>query len=91
MESNFTTFPVTISATDRRPSVMVPVLSLKRMLRLPAVSRPLILRTRTLSFAILRLWRDSRIEVSMGSPSGTAQTMMVTATVTASMISRIQP
>ena len=81
--------PVASSTTDSLPSVMVPVLSLKRMLRLPAVSRPLIFRTSTLSLAIFRLWKDSRMLVSMGSPSGTAQTMMVTATVTASMIRRI--
>ena len=52
---NTATLPVAISTTERRPSVMVPVLSLNRMLRLPAVSRPLIFLTRTLSFAIFRL------------------------------------
>ena len=82
---NFVTFPVTISTTDNLPSVIVPVLSLNKMLRLPAVSRPFIFLTNTLSFAILRLWKDISIEVSIGSPSGTAQTIIVTATVTASI------
>ena len=54
------------------------------MLKLPAVSKPLILRTKTLSLAIFKLWKESKIEVSIGKPSGTAQTIMVTATVTAS-------
>ena len=40
---NTVTLPVAISTTESLPSVMVPVLSLKRMLRLPAVSKPLIL------------------------------------------------
>ena len=84
------TFPVASSTTDSFPSVIVPVLSLNRMLRLPAVSRPLIFLTRTLSFAIFKLWKESRIDVSIGRPSGTAQTIIVTATVTAFIISRIQ-
>ena len=88
-ESNTRTFPVAISTTERRPSVIVPVLSLKRILKLPAVSRPLIFRTRTLSFAIFKLWNESKMDVSIGKPSGTAQTIMVTAIVIASMMRRI--
>ena len=83
--------PVASSTTDRRPSVMVPVLSVNSTDRLPAVSRPLILRTSTLSLIMRMLWKDSSMLVSIGRPSGTAQMMMVTATVTASMISVAQP
>ena len=59
------------------------------MLRLPAVSNPLIFRTNTLSFAIRKLWNDNSIDVSIGNPSGTAHTIIVTATVIASIIRRI--
>ena len=82
--------PVASSTTDRRPSVMVPVLSVKSRDREPAVSRPLILRTRTLSLIMRMDWKDMRMLVSMGRPSGTAQMMIVTATVTASMTSLSQ-
>ena len=81
--------PVASSTTESLPWVMVPVLSVKSRDREPAVSRPLILRTRTLSLAMRRLWNERRMEVSIGRPSGTAHTMMVTATVTASIIRRI--
>ncbi len=53
-ESNTRTFPVAISTTERRPSVIVPVLSLKRILKLPAVSRPLIFSDKNIVFCHLQ-------------------------------------
>ena len=84
-------FPIAISTTDNLPSVIVPVLSLNKILKLPAVSRPFIFLTRTLSFAILKLWNDNKMEVNIGNPSGTAQTIIVTATVIESISNRIHP
>ena len=85
----FSAFPVANSVTESFPSVIVPVLSLKRILKLPAVSRPFIFLTSTLSLAIFMLWKERSIDVSIGRPSGTAHTITVTATVTASIIKRI--
>ena len=86
---NLVRSPVINSTTESLPSVIVPVLSLKSKLRLPAVSRPLIFLTSTLSFDILILWNERSIEVSIGRPSGTAHTIIVTATVIASIKSFI--
>ena len=86
---NCFTSPVAISVTVSLPSVIVPVLSLKRMLKLPAVSRPLILCTRTLSLIIRMLWKEDRMDVNDGKPSGTAHTMMVTEVETAATIKNI--
>ena len=80
-----------ISAILSLPSVIVPVLSLNNILRLPAVSRPFNLRTKTLSPAICIDWNDINIEVNIGRPSGTAQTTIVTATVIASTSNLTQP
>ena len=75
------------STTSRWPLVMVPVLSLNRMFREPAVSMPSALRTSTLWSSILLVFCISTREIIRGSPSGTAQTMMTTARDTASTIS----
>ena len=63
---------------------MVPVLSLNRMFRLPAVSMPETLRTSTLSLSIFPIFWADTIAIMRGRPSGTAMTMMITASMTAS-------
>ena len=70
--------------TSSCPLVIVPVLSLNRRLRLPAVSIPLILRTKTLSLSILPMFWAETMAIINGKPSGTAMTMMMTASMTAS-------
>ena len=75
------------SLTFMRPSVMVPVLSLNRMFREPAVSMPSALRTSTLWSSILLVFCISTREIISGRPSGTAHTMMTTARDTASTTS----
>ena len=67
------------STTSSRPLVMVPVLSLNRMFREPAVSMPSALRTSTLWSSILLVFCISTNEIIRGSPSGTAHTTMTTA------------
>ena len=66
---------------------MVPVLSLKRIFKEPAVSMPSALRTSTLWSSILLVFCMSTREIIKGSPSGTAHTMMTTARDTASITS----
>ena len=61
------------------PAVRVPVLSVKRMFMLPAVSMPTSLRTMTLSRFIRSILADSTTAIIMGSPSGTATTTMAMA------------
>ena len=56
IEENLRTLPVATSTTLSLPSVIVPVLSEKSSDSEPAVSKPLILCTSTLSFAMRILW-----------------------------------
>jgi hypothetical protein len=53
------------------------------MLMLPAVSMPTGLRTSTWSLSILFILAPSTTVIIIGSPSGTATTMTVTASVAA--------
>ena len=71
------------STTSSRPLVMVPVLSLKRIFREPAVSIPSAFLTSTLWSSILLVFCISTSEIISGRPSGTAQTMITTARDTA--------
>ena len=72
------------STTSRDPFVIVPVLSLKRIFNEPAVSIPSAFLTRTLWSSILLVFCMSTSEIISGSPSGTAQTIITTASETAS-------
>ena len=74
------------STTSNIPFVIVPVLSLNKMLREPAVSIPSALRTNTLWSSILLVFCMSTSEIINGNPSGTAQTIITTAKETASTI-----
>ena len=64
------------------PLVMVPVLSENRIFREPAVSIPATFLTSTLSLSILPMFCAETIAIISGSPSGTAITMMMTASIT---------
>ena len=75
--------PVTAQKTDGLPCVSVPVLSVNSKLRLPAVSMPKRRRTSTWSRSIRRMLADSTTVIIMGSPSGTATTTTVMASVAA--------
>ena len=73
------------STTSREPFVIVPVLSLKRIFNEPAVSIPSAFLTSTLWSSILLVFCIRTKEIISGSPSGTAQTIITTASDTASM------
>ena len=70
-------------ATSNCPLVRVPVLSVNKMLRLPAVSIPTNFLTRTLFFNIFFIFEDRTRVIIMGRPSGTATTIIVTLSVKA--------
>ena len=69
------------------PFVIVPVLSLNRMFRLPAVSMPIGFLTSTLCFNIVPVLTIRTSEIIRGNPSGTAQTTITIASVSASITS----
>ena len=71
------------STTSNSPFVIVPVLSLNKIFREPAVSIPSALRTNTLWSNILLVFCIKTSEIIKGSPSGTAQTIITTASETA--------
>ncbi len=73
------------STTSREPFVIVPVLSLKRIFNEPAVSIPSAFLTKTLWSSILLVFCIKTSEIIRGSPSGTAQTTITTASDTASI------
>ena len=73
----------TMAITFNFPSVIVPVLSVNKILMLPAVSIPMSLRTRILLLSILFILDDKTKVIIIGSPSGTATTIMVTLRVKA--------
>ena len=64
------------------PLVIVPVLSENRIFREPAVSIPATFLTSTLSLSILPMFCAETIAIISGRPSGTAITMMITASIT---------
>ena len=72
-----------MAITFNFPSVIVPVLSVNKILMLPAVSIPMSLRTRILLLSILFILDDKTKVIIIGSPSGTATTIMVTLKVKA--------
>ena len=59
----------------------VPVLSVQMTVTAPIVSQACILRTRLLVFSIRRMDIASDSVIDIGSPSGTAMTMMATETM----------
>ena len=63
--------------------VRVPVLSVNKIFRLPAVSIPTSLRTKTLLFNIFFILDERTSVIIIGSPSGTATTIIVTLSVRA--------
>ena len=67
------------------PVVSVPVLSVKRMSMLPAVSIPTSRLTRTPERSIRFMFEESTTVIIIGSPSGTATTTMDIAIVKAVM------
>jgi hypothetical protein len=69
------------SATSIWFLVSVPVLSVQITVALPMVSAATILRTRLLSSRILRIPSPNAMKTAIGRPSGTATTMIVTATM----------
>ena len=75
--------PSTNVTASSLPLVIVPVLSLKSMFKLPAVSIPTIFLTSTLSLSILPIFKADTSATIRGSPSGTAITMIMTASITA--------
>ena len=77
------------SSTVKAPVVSVPVLSVKSMSMLPAVSIPTRRRTRTPFFIIRFMLKERTTVIIMGSPSGTATTRMEMARVRAPTASRM--
>ena len=71
------------SITSSFPLVKVPVLSVSKILILPDVSIPTSFLTKTLFFYIRFILLDSTKVIIMGSPSGTATTIIVTLKVKA--------
>ena len=69
------------STTRMLLSVSVPVLSEQMTVVEPIVSVATIFRTRLLSARIFRMPRPSAMTTARGSPSGTATTMIATATM----------
>ena len=72
--------------TSNFPFVKVPVLSVNRIFKLPAVSIPTNFLTNTLFFNILFILDDNTKVIIIGNPSGTATTMIVTDKVSACKI-----
>ena len=70
--------PVITSMTSRRPLVRVPVLSVNNMFKEPVVSIPTNFLTNTLLFSIRFILLDNTKVIIIGSPSGTATTIIVT-------------
>ena len=64
-----------------RFSVSVPVLSVQMTVTAPMVSEACSLRTRLFDFSMRRMFRASDRVTAMGSPSGTAITISVTAII----------
>ena len=64
--------------TSKLPFVRVPVLSVKRIFKLPAVSIPVSFLTKTLFLSILFIFDDNTKVIIIGKPSGTATTIIVT-------------
>ena len=77
-------FAVKNSTTSREPLVIVPVLSLNKIFKEPAVSIPTAFLTNTLCSNIFLVFCINTKEIMSGSPSGTAQTIITIARETAS-------
>ena len=74
--------PTSISITDIRFWVSVPVLSLQMTVAAPIVSQAWSLRTRLFSLSIRRILIARLTVTLIGRPSGTATTISVTAIIT---------
>ena len=72
-----------IPITSSLPFVRVPVLSVNKIFKFPAVSIPTNLRTKTLFFNIFFILDDNTKVIIIGNPSGTATTITVTHNVRA--------
>ena len=72
-----------IPTTSNFPRVKVPVLSVNKMFKEPAVSIPTNFLTKTLFFNNLLIFDDKTKVIIIGKPSGTETTIMVTARVKA--------
>ena len=83
--SSLYSFPLKsiIFITFKLPFVIVPVLSVKRVFIFPAVSIPVSFLTSTLLFNILFILDERTSVIIIGSPSGTATTIIVTLRVSA--------
>ena len=75
--------PVRKALTESRPWVRVPVLSVNRIFRLPAVSMPSSLRTSTLTLSSFFMLIASTMAIIIGKPSGTATTTTMIAKIAA--------
>ena len=74
---------VIIPTTSSLPFVIVPVLSVNKIFKLPAVSIPTSFLTKTLFLSIVFILEDNTKVIIKGNPSGTETTIMVTLKVRA--------